>query len=856
MVTPNSTRPGHVAATACRTIKRTALLVALLIVIVPEARAAEVYLRFKITQPAGDKFHVVVGGFRHRDPWYFPETGTDVSGGVWSQWIDLSKWPWHGRLDRSGGVAEWPSLKLSVTRSDALPPVRGCAFAVQLSDHPGGAKPIISFVESSASNIVAFLVPTPLREHAREFESGSQMAARHHAWAVKATGGKPISLKKFSVITALWGHYDPGLASQEVDALKQLGFNVISGADASVLREAGVQTYSSSFLYEPDPEQADKQWNDVIKNLPTRLLTADGAWTYSHLSHWVISDEVSTVDFRNVAPAKRDKWFRDWLRDSGVADSDLPVPIDQAVYPADAMYAKALNHDAPLKERRLLYYGAKFGQLWSAKQLRHSSELVRSVLPGMQTETLPTDHGFFNAWGPPHIGMSYRLLDLFELGEQQSVDQLSVEDWLGLNHMYGPATTWTGAQSFGYLNAIMRSAIGENEILQRGLITPSDDAYLRLKAYSALAQGAKSFFFWTYGPTYIGTENYWSDLRSEYDGIAKLNRALAKSEDVLYPAKPVPDPVAILYAVSHDIWHTDNPAAFVEKRLLWHALRHDGIQPDFLREEDLRSWVLQRYKVLYITDWCLTRRASAAIDAWVRNGGVVYLSAGAATRDEFYEPYTPPFAREVWPDAAALHLTAEKHTYNERGDLPTIPSMTRATVRLQGKTFDLPVLGCRLTLRSDVPSPFATFADGSPAGAIAAHGQGKVVAVGFMPMLAYGQLAGFKPTTMQEKWPQAPRDLIHIPVSLAKVKPAVHSSVPVVEASLLTGPAGSALILANYTYKPIRNLTIDVTLPAGADRAVSAEGHPVRLKKTPAGVQLELPLETADIVILSNQGDH
>ena len=45
-------------------------------------------------------------------------------------------------------------------------------------------------------------------------------------------------------------------------------------------------------------------------------------------------------------------------------------------------------------------------------------------------------------------------------------------------------------------------------ILQRGLITVSDDRYLRLKAFSALGQGVKSFFFWTFGPTYIGTENY------------------------------------------------------------------------------------------------------------------------------------------------------------------------------------------------------------------------------------------------------------------------------------------------------------------------------------------------------------
>ncbi len=79
----------------------------------------------------------------------------------------------------------------------------------------------------------------------------------------------------------------------------------------------------------------------------------------------------------------------------------------------------------------------------------------------MQTETLPSDHGFFNAWGPPNIGMSASMLDLFEVAGRQAVDQLSAEDWLGLNHMYGPSYTWTGAQSFEYLTAIMRSAIGQ-----------------------------------------------------------------------------------------------------------------------------------------------------------------------------------------------------------------------------------------------------------------------------------------------------------------------------------------------------------------------------------------------------------
>src|SRR5690606_36836413 len=128
-----------------------------------------------------------------------------------------------------------------------------------------------------------------------------------------------------------------------------------------------------------------------------------------------------------------------------------------------------------------------------------------------------------------------------------------------------------------------------------------DDRYLRLKAFSNIGQGGKSIFYWDFGPTYISTENYWSDLRSMYDGVAKINSALARSEYVLYEAKPVRDPVAILYSVSNDIWHTEDPASFVENRLLWHGLRHIQIQPDFLSEEDVSEGKLKDFKVLYIT---------------------------------------------------------------------------------------------------------------------------------------------------------------------------------------------------------------------------------------------------------------
>ena len=122
--------------------------------------------------------------------------------------------------------------------------------------------------------------------------------------------------------------------------------------------------------------------------------------------------------------------------------------------------------------------------------------------------------------------------------------------------------------------------------------------------FGAMAQGAKHFYFWSYGPTYISTENYWSDLRSEYEGIAKLTSDLSRVERFLYPARVARDPVALLYSVSHDIWTPDDAAPFAEKRLLWHCLRHLGFQPTILSERDVVAGELDEHIALFVTDHC------------------------------------------------------------------------------------------------------------------------------------------------------------------------------------------------------------------------------------------------------------
>ena len=814
---------------------------------------SEVFIRFKVTQPTSDKLRVTMSGYRHKGaPWRFPVIRTDISGNEWSEWIDLSKWKWHGKVFRAGGIAEFPSLRLLVRDMGSKKTTAGCEFEVQIADGPSEKNVVISFTERSDGNEIAFLAPYPLRRNAEEFETGRQMAARHARWAKEILKNEPVKLDKFEIISNLWSRYDPFIVEKEALTLKSLGFNVVNGMDFATTKKLGLKAVGKAWMYRSDPEDVDQYWSNFVKNLVNKgLLTEKGKEDYQKKTvYYEIADEVSALNLNTTDKTRLDQWFRSYLS-MKIKKKRFSKSINAIEYPTEDLFKDALPKNVSIEKRFLLYHAAKFGQWWSAKQMRRASDRIHETFPEIPTGTLLPSHGFLgNAWGPTKIGMSYRMLDIFEFADQHAVNQLSSEDWLGLNHMYGPEYTWTGGQTFGYLNALIRSSIKDKPILIRGYITNSDEKYLKLKAHSGLGQGMKSIFFWSYGPTFVSTENYWSDLKSHYEGIVKLNRSLQKTEDVLFPAKTVTDPVAILYSVSHDIWNNDRQAAFVEKRLLWHSLRHQHIQPDFLREEDIENGKLRDYKVLYITDWNLTRKASKTIDKWIKNGGILYLSAGAATRDEFNDPYLPSFAKKVWSKNSPEEFIHEKSTYNERTVLPKIKPLTTVRVRLNNRNFDLPVIGVRSNLNKK-REPFATFIDGKPAGTILPYGRGKIIAVAFMPMLAYGKLANFRPTTLSERWEAEPREIIRKPLMFANLDPVIKADIPVVETSFLTGQTGAALVLANYTYRPVKSIDISIKTNRRFTKAFSAEGVPVEILSQSKGrLNIRTSLDWTDIITL------
>jgi hypothetical protein len=99
------------------------------------------------------------------------------------------------------------------------------------------------------------------------------------------------------------------------------------------------------------------------------------------------------------------------------------------------------------------------------------------------------------AWGSTPLAC-----DWFAMAREKVVDIAGIEDWMGLQYMYGPNWTWEGFQLMGFQASIFRSG-SDGTMPVIAWITPSDEINLRLKTSSALCQGAKHFFYWTYGPT-------------------------------------------------------------------------------------------------------------------------------------------------------------------------------------------------------------------------------------------------------------------------------------------------------------------------------------------------------------------
>jgi len=569
--------------------------------------------------------------------------------------------------------------------------------------------------------------------------------------------------------------------------------------------------------------------------------------------------------------------FRIWLKKLGRTPSDLLVSSWDAVKPVQ----ESQRDDFPA-----LHY---FTQRFRTRALGDFIATQRRILEEAYGRSLPTLVNFGD-------GATYQAnfygegVDYFELLDDDGQNAIWGEDWANFSSSY---------QCAAYNVDLMRAAARERgQLIGHYLIAyagrkPWD---IKLKAASETARGVRLWENFSYGVSWGSHEggptwksSTWYSRPETWRANAEVVREIGGTEDLLMSAVAEPAEVAILYSSSTDAWTLKRNYAFGFNRMhTWMALAHAQIPVDFVAERQVARGGLKNYKVCYLSGPNLTRAAAQKLSEWVSAGGVLYLSAGAASLDEFNRPLS----------ILASQLPAE------RGPVETLQSylnsggyvyMLQAKDHVVADGVTLEVLSVR---QRQTPRPnsevLAKFDDGSPALVRSRVGRGMIYSAGFMPALDYikqavvarRELAAAKAASAAEATanqtaaptpavdlPDAPavvtpaidlrldrsynpwdfsgdvRELILQPTRAAHVNPPLTCSIPLVDAILLRADKGAVIPLANYTLLPLEKVEFSLRSQREIDRIESIHQGAIAFKTQGRGVvTFSLPLNASDYI--------
>lgn len=832
-----------------------------------------VFVRFKLVEPEDAKYFVKIGGYIHIPNWYIPVANVPgdasrdpscwVKAGNFTPWFDLKKHAGtslHGRLNRAGGVAEFPNITaefITDTKSENK------KIIIELSTTNDEKNIVKRFEESFTGSLTSFLVSPDLKKDAASLESASQMTQRRLSWALEATNGKRHSPEKLIIQTSFWAPQRSELNLKEAEVLWLLGFNTIGNQMKEVKEKYNFKSPGhiwANFGPEVTKEEIETQIKKLAETYKKTGYRVDKGSVFN------FSDEVTCPEIKNNKTALMS--FHDFLKTQKISPEQLGVKKIEDVLPIEnPQQLKEAQKNNKNAANRIFYYTSRFRQISTNERFKWLTEAVHKYIdPEIYTSTLVADHPYFAGTGlgmgmgpNPAWGSTPLACDWFGMARDMVVDMAGIEDWMGLQYMYGPNWTWEGFQLMGFQAAIFRSG-SNGKIPIMAWITPSNEINLRLKTASALCRGAKHFFYWTYGPTATSTENYWSDLRGEYDGIAAITRQLSVAEKFLTDGKLRPTKVALLYSISSDLWQPFGYVHMLERRLTYFALVHEQYLVDMLTEEDIIAGKLKRYSILYVTDPCIHEKAIEEIKKWVKNGGYIKGSCAAGTRNQFNEPISglaEVFGIKPNPDVSVQtgrwHIRGALNEITYLDTISIIPERKDTFVKQLNINAQVGAIGIKTFFKPHTGKVFATFNDGSPAAIRNSYGKGKAEFTASCPAIAYGKEAKFVPNDLKEKWKPEIRKWVIGNIE-TKAPKQIEISKDVIEVGVYDSVMGTAIVLANFTYEPIENLKIIIDVPRKPHRVFSCEKGEIKFRSSMTNklcrLNFSLPLGINDIILI------
>jgi hypothetical protein len=558
-------------------------------------------------------------------------------------------------------------------------------------------------------------------------------------------------------------------------------------------------------------------------------------------------DEPGAISFKKiVASRKCAEKFREILKERGFTPQQLGVASWEKVVPV------LPENSAQFPE--LFYHTAMF-------RLEGTANLARALV-AIKKKYMKEGALTYINYVPNWSGSNYvqRGCDPFLMQRNNGLEMLWSEDWLG----YGASPEHA---STAY--AFLRSA-GAPDKQPLGTYVVVKDArnptLLKMKIYTALAGGARTLEFYSYGPAYAGIDS-WSMNYKLYSELSKSLHELTNIDEALKDTTRPPTDIAILYNRTASIWEKKLYVSEQNAQYIHWALAHAGYDADFIPEEDVTSGKLKDYKVLYIDGINLRRDAAEKIALWVEKGGVLCGSAAVATRDEYDKPLKVldkvfAIAESVLPqpatDASEKKSTMQnpkrpKYELRSLKSLGNLASITKNGV--------LPVELSQLCLAETLKPTskgkiILTNKKDECAGVMTSFGAGKAIRVAGFPGISYlNEAITAKDydvnTYLPRKFSATLRDFIAWPAKLARAMRVAETAEPIAEIARYDGKDKTVVFIIDHDAVEKKSFTFTLFNAGIFTKAHSASGNPVKLRKGENhSLIISMPMNVADAVVL------
>ncbi len=826
------------------------------------ALAANLYLRFQLRSPVPAGVYADVQLYVHREPFFVGLRSLPPSGGGYpARWVKDGKFsPWT-----ETGTALNPGENTVIFTFKSAEAVHNIDVAVEIASAPNPDAVLTTIKGTTDGDLFAFLMPGELTK-GQALLTVADRTREHLDKATAAFPGAPPTLQHITIDTGVGGfapagkagggwsgiYRNPQIYRDELTTLRRYGFNALAVAPA-LFDPYGVEagfTHLSQDLQPPIGEVWKPEYAEKVAALAQ-------SWHAQHAPNPALKARVYNLRLADEPGMLGSDWaedpaanaaFRDYLKAQGFTPADFGlhdwaearlVTSRAQIGEIERLWSDRQAKAAP----RLYYHSTKFRSYSTWLAFKAATDAYRKQIgPEILTSINPSPH--------PLLGsgmLSSGSLDWIEGGRMGAVTMPWTEDWLGVTGWVAPSLEYVG-----FLADLLRAAARYHQNpIGMYLIPVGCNSYLATtqKTFTALGRGATHLNYFLYGPYYAATWDFYSENYQDLQAIGDAVRTLVPVEADLAQATYRQPQVAILWPTSAEVWQETNLYQ-TERQLLWLLLDRQQLPVDFIQEEDVEAGLPAHYRAVFALGDCLTRQASAKLVEWVHAGGQLWLCPGAGLYDE-YRRDNPAMTGLTGFRADALRVNKQ---FGNWGSLLGTP---QPLTTVQPKDAAVPALPA-LFARQDFVTPgevLATFADGKPALAKTPAGQGQVWQAGFMLGLAYG--AGCNKQANDGYATVFPEDygtLLAPFFAAAHVRRPVTVSVPGVQTSVLDAPKKTVLVLTDYTRDPRRTEPIPVTLllpgAAKAKRVVSARNATVAMERKGADLQLTVPLDIADILVV------